>query len=95
MDYITIKEWLDKQLELRQAMEDIRELNSSVAICRTDTDITMSKGIVLVADIMGLELTEEVKQHTPQYPYWYSFVYKGVRFIQLSKERQVNENADV
>lgn len=96
MDYITTKEWLNRQLELKQEGEDSRELNSSVAVYSEDSDILMSKGIELVADIMGLDLVEEVKPGTDyNYPYWYSFVYGGVKFVQIEKERLVSENVSV
>lgn len=90
MEYAEIKEWLDRHVRHFKEGNELEQFNSQISALTWDTKIQMFSGIKLVADIMGLDLVKTVrKRKDVEYPYKYSFVYDGVMFIQLSKERMV------
>lgn len=86
MEYEKIRDWLDKLAELQKEQQQLSFFNSQIATTCGLDDIQIHRGIEIVADVMGLSLTETFRKGY-EYPYKYSFSYEGVLFIQISTER--------
>lgn len=92
MEYTEVKEWLDKLIE---ANKEIKSMKSSLgwfssdirAIIHYDPCILIYKGIEIIADVMGLELKQEVRETSVQL----SFEYSGTTFLQIY-DLEDNEN---
>lgn len=91
MEYEQIKERLDKLVANMKEREDLSNFSPSIEINCSDNYILFTKGIEIVANEMSLELKERylTEEQIPNitHRYEYSFVYNGVEFCQLCKER--------
>ncbi len=85
MEFADVKEFLDWHVINITKKACMRHLNSNIRIMSPDGYYQFEEGIGIVADIMGLELLEDDKKNGDYHVYY--FIYEGVRFIQLSKER--------
>ena len=86
MEAVQTKDWLDLQIKILNERKKSYELNDSVRLYTPEADITMGDGIEYVADLLGMDLKETLRD-CAYYPFEYSFIYDGVKFKQLSKER--------
>ena len=86
MEYAEVKEWLDKLVANIIETESLYNFNEQIRVCRPGLTIHMFTGIDIVADVMGLELREDYEEDK-DFPYRYSFEYKGNKFIQIEEER--------
>lgn len=86
LEAASIRDWLDKRIMLLEEQKRSYKFNDFVRCYHPGHEIPLDEGIVYIADLLGLELMETVKNH-PEYPFWYEFKYNGVIFYQLSKER--------
>jgi hypothetical protein len=86
MEYEKIKEWLDKLVRNLKEAQELENFNSQIMCCCPCTTIQIYKGIDIIADVMGIELNVEKGWHD-EYPFRYSFVYDGIVFSQIGKER--------
>nr|WP_300842340.1 hypothetical protein [uncultured Acetatifactor sp.] len=86
METLQTKEWLDLQIKILNERKASYKLNGSVRLYTPEEDITMGEGVDYAAELLGLELKESLRDCL-HFPYEYSFLYGGVKFKQLSKER--------
>ena len=93
MSYEAIKEWLDAHVAHFKESHRINVFNGQISANISQYVVLMYEGIELIADIMGLQLACERGTH---YTYGYSFVYDGVKFLQISDEplRQAAERSE-
>lgn len=85
MEFADVKNFLDWHVINISKMTCMRHLNSNIRIMPPNIYFQFDEGIEIVADIMGLHLIEDQKKNEEYFVYY--FVYEGVNFIQLSKER--------
>lgn len=100
MDYESVKERLDRLVNLSKEALSISDFNSIFKTCLDScfsSGIHVFSGIREIAEIMGLEL-KEVNRDTDEishdFPWKYSFEYGGVVFFQLEKERLLGFGTD-
>ena len=87
MKYKKIKEWLESLIKVYHKTKATAEFDAQICICEPfSSGIHIYKGIEMVADVMGLAL-KEIKRDDAYIPYEYSFIYKGVKFFQITEER--------
>lgn len=86
MDYSEVKEWLDKLVLNYKDSIELSVLNSSVSVCVGSPGIQFYEGILIIADVMGLNTYEE-KYPDSVYKYKYRFIYDGIEFFQINQER--------
>ncbi len=86
IEAIHTKGWLDGQIKLHNERLKTYELNDSVCLYIPEDYILMLNGIDYVADLLGLELKEELTGYS-DFPFRYSFEYKGTKFVKLSEKR--------
>lgn len=85
MEYAEVKEWLDRLVQNYNELKELKEFNTSVSIC-TASYVQIFKGIDIIADIMGFHLSEK-DYETSEFRYEYSFMYEGIKFLELCEER--------
>ena len=81
-----VREWLDKLISNKNELDAIKKFNNQIISCGSLSYILLMEGIEIVADLIGVRLTEE-KRDCDLYPYVYYFYYNGNIFRQLSRER--------
>ena len=86
IETVQIKDWIGLQIKILNERKESYKLNDSVRLYTPKDDITMGNGVEYVADLLGLDLKEALRD-CDYYPFEYSFVYDGVKFKQLSEER--------
>ena len=88
MEYEVVKKWLDGLVEANRAANKENALTSSIrAVASVDTSVLVFEGIDTVADVMGLELQEEILNNDMGVWFSYTFKYDGMRFVQYSGTR--------
>ena len=88
MEYEVVKQWLDELVKANREANKENVLTSSIrAVAAVDTSVLVFSGIDIVADVMGLELQEELITHDSDFRYSYTFKYDGMRFVQYSSRR--------
>lgn len=85
MEYAEVKEWLDRLVQNYNELHELKLFNTSVSLC-TASYVQLFKGIDIIADIMGFHLTEK-DYETSEFRYEYSFMYEGIKFLELHEER--------
>lgn len=86
LEAASIRDWLDKRITILEEQKRTFKFNDSVRCYNPGHEIPLDDGSVYIANLLGLELTETVKDHI-EYPFRYEFKYKGVNFYQIAKER--------
>lgn len=83
MEYQEVKEWLDELIRARNRCLSLECLDTNIqAIMHPTMDIHIYKGIEIVADVMGLKLTER-KFNDKRMDYF--FMYSNIEFFQIGK----------
>lgn len=80
------RKWLDAVVELKMAERNLADSEDGTPIMIPNTDVHIYNQVIPMASAVGADLDVE-DLHDREYPYRYSFVYKGVGFFGLSKER--------
>lgn len=94
MEYEVVKKWLDELVKANREANKENVLTSSIrAVASVDTSVLVFGGIDIVADVMGLELEEELLTCDLGFHYSYTFRYDGMRFVQYSS-RRLNQYGD-
>lgn len=91
MEYEAVKEWLDALVENLEKEKALREFNDSISAAGNMTnDFIMYAGMDIVADVMGLEVSESKLPDSPDFTNQYKkeFTYRGVRFMSFSKKNK-------
>lgn len=86
MEVDQVKEWLDKLIENKNELTEIKKFNSQIFACGPLDAIPLFKGIEIVADLIGAELIESLRDDSI-FPYMYEFFYNNVKFVSFSRER--------
>lgn len=94
MEYPEIKEWLDKLVDNNQQRNELVTFSNQIRTLHPDEYIFIFTGIELIAEAMGIKLTESVDKNR-KFIYTYSFYYRGMRFIQFGNERLVTADVQV
>lgn len=94
MEYTEIKDWLDKLVDNLQQQNELVVFNNQIKTFYPNNYILISSGIELIAEIMGICLTEIINKDR-KFPYIYHFMYKGICFKQIEEERLVSTNVQV
>ena len=85
MKYEEIKEWLD--FWVNSIEEQRKHVSFNNQICTYEpNNYVFVKCIDQVADVMGMELKENIYA-VGDFPYVYSFIYRGVEFLQSYETR--------
>lgn len=88
MEYEVVKKWLDELAEANRAANKENVLASNIrAVASVDTSVLIFEGIDIVANVMGLELQEEILNNDMKVWFSYEFKYDGMRFVQYSSRR--------
>lgn len=90
MDYASVKEWLDILVKRFKESTKEEHLNSQIyASASIDDSVLIYSGFEVVADVMGLDVKEELfySESLNENRYNYSFMYDGVCFTTNQKER--------
>lgn len=88
MEYEVVKKWLDELVKANREANKENVLTSSIrAVAAVDTSVLVFEGIDIVADVMGLELQEEILNNDMKVWFSYTFKYDGMRFVQYSGTR--------
>ncbi len=95
MEHRKIKAWLDAWVDDIEKRRTLVNFNSQIKTHELHDYIFLSKGIDLVASAMGINLKEDFKEEEREFPYRYSFTYRGIEFIQYERERLVTDNVQV
>lgn len=85
MECAEVEERLDKIVALKKEFEHLRDFNNQICIY-SGILTQFEKGIEIIADVLGVKLSEDVIKSETTY-YRYSFLYKGVTFVQIEAER--------
>lgn len=83
MEYEQVKEWLDKLVDNINQQFTLQNFNNQIRTYTPDKYIFIHEGIDIIADVIGVELSENVTEGT----YRYSLIYRGIEFLQTEKER--------
>lgn len=86
MEYEKIKDWLDKLVDNHKELKSLEDYNNQICLAAVAYFIQIYSGIQMIADVMGFVLNEEERECTG-YPYEYSFYYRGIKFLQINKEK--------
>lgn len=87
MEFTDLKEWMDFQAKFYKDAKMSSSFNSQISVCNMyGGGVQMYRGIEIIADMLGLEMKEEVYED-PEYPYTYIVFYDDVPFYQLEEER--------
>ncbi|MBO5282078.1 MAG: hypothetical protein J6B43_02960 [Lachnospiraceae bacterium] len=81
MEFEEIKEWLDWHVADIKERKEHRHFDNNIRTCYPGDDIQMSKGIELVADILGAKLEERQQGDYRRL----SFMYGETEVIQLDR----------
>lgn len=83
MGFVEIKDWLDKQVAIRNEMAALEKFNSHIRAIDTrfrfEKDIHIV-GIEKVADMLGVEICVEERDEDSEY---YYFMYEGYRVFEV------------
>ena len=83
MGFAEVKEWIDKQIAIRNEMATLEEFNSQIRVIDTrfrfDKDMHIA-GIDEVADILGVEIY--IEDHSEDFERYY-FMYEGYKVFEL------------
>lgn len=93
LEALIIKDWLDNLIIAHTRMCDLRDFDDEIKALYPDVGITIYTGIERIAEKTGIILEEELTRSS-EYPYRYSFRYKGTEFEQMSSERLRTGTAD-
>lgn len=85
MGYWEVKNWLDAIVETIQKQKQLVHLNSSIVTHEPHDYYFLSKGIEIIADVMGLNLDYEVDESS-KFPHKYGILYRGIVFQQYEEE---------
>lgn len=83
--------WLDANVEARRRVFDLLKFDENIRACELDLSIHVFSGIEKLAEVAGVPLNESIRGDA-EYPYQYSFVYKGIKVFQIEKGRLVCED---
>lgn len=88
MEYEVVKKWLDELVADFNASTQKRILSPSIyATINGDMWISIYEGIDIIANVMNLELSEEIMNNDTSVWFVYSFRYLGVKFVSYRKTR--------
>ena len=88
MEYAEIKDWLDKVVAVEKDKRDLLDFNGEIRLCNGAGEITVFRGIEIIADVMGLEISEEIiDKKCIVHPFFYRITYDGITFVQPCQER--------
>lgn len=86
MEYVEVKEFLDECVrDFKLATKERRLTNQIKVSVSNELSVLVYKGLEAMADIMGLEIKEEV--NSGKMKYRYSFIYDDVEFASYETER--------
>lgn len=80
------REWLDAVVNLKKAEMELSDGENGRPIMQSEERVHIYKDVNLMASAAGAELCEE-RTESKEYPFMYSFLYKGVLFLGFFKER--------
>lgn len=89
MEFEKVKQWLDDLVDTYKRMNELSTYNEVISTCIYRESIQLFRCIDIVADIMGIKLEEKYTADR-EYPFEYSFEYRGCKFNQLSQSRLSN-----
>lgn len=81
---VEIKKWLDNLIEITANYNSSRHFNSQVCAFPMDNTIMIDSGIEIIAG--ALETKLHIKNVGGDFPYRYSFCYKGFEIVQYNEE---------
>lgn len=96
IDSVAIKDYLDAVVNSRQLESKLARFGDCIDLIIHPEEIHVHKGICEMAAAVAVELKEEDKRQDSFYlehidempfPFEYSFIYNGIRFFQLMRER--------
>lgn len=80
MDFENIKAWLDDIVDTIEHLNGLMTLNTSIIGASQVDSYLISKGIGVVADVMGIPLEEEELENTLYFTKKLCFCYRGIEF---------------
>ncbi len=82
---VALRDWMDSIVELKQCESRLKRFGNQILLPEAGEKVQVYSLIGSMASAAGVELEEEVR--SGRYPFKYSFIYKGIRFFQLSEDR--------
>lgn len=87
MEYYEVKEWLDSIVEVIRKQHQLETLTNSIKTHRVDDNCFLHSGIQIISDVMRIPLSfKELNPNESRFPYRYSFLYRGIEFVQLEEK---------
>lgn len=87
MEYTDVKEWLDNIVKIHKMASFDHVFSDFIRASFVIDNVLVYDGIEILADMMGLELSERKVEPADELKYEYSFVYDGVTFVSYRVER--------
>lgn len=85
LESIMIKDWLDALVDLYKRTIGTVNFSDDIRVYFPCLGFHIDKGIDEISRKTGISLHES--RFSEEYPYKYSFIYKGVEFFQISDKR--------
>lgn len=86
IDDIIVKEWMNAIVDIRVKEAGLGKMGGSLKLIPPDMEVHVYEGIETIASAAGAELVMEILKEAT-YPFKYSFVYRGIKFFQVSNVR--------
>lgn len=88
MEFTDAREWLDALVDNLEQRKNLTYFNNQIRTTGGTGDIQIYTGIDILADLLGIELEEEIFKGM-EYPYCCYFFYRNIKIFQLSRERMI------
>lgn len=82
---VALKDWMDAVVDLKQQEIRLKMFGNQLLLLDAGGVAQVYSLIGFMACAAGAELKEEIMDR--EYPFKYSFTYRGIQFFQLSEER--------
>lgn len=86
MDFENIKAWLDDIVDTIERLNGLMTLNTSIIGASHVDSYLISKGIDVVADVMGIPVEEKELENPSYFTKERRFCYRGIEFYDYTVE---------
>ncbi|MDE5965860.1 MAG: hypothetical protein K2G89_03415 [Lachnospiraceae bacterium] len=87
VDSVAIKDYMDALVEFKKQESKLSQFGVHIELAGINEHVHVFRGIQDMVAAVGAKIKEEFREKQIKYHYQYSFIYKGVTFLQLSEER--------
>lgn len=81
-----VKAWLDAIVNNLEESRNLEYFNSRLKANFSSNSVII-EGIETIADLLQVDVKEEIHSEEYEIRYWYFFFYRGVKFLEMSRER--------